>query len=308
MRNALCNLPVCFVRRPLPGARNFKSGGDSPVIPLRDEIPSRTVPLVNYGMIGLCTFVFLAQVLGSASRDEAAGDRSFADTILERFGMIPARVLDPERPVHVVERVAVRTPQGWMPLERTRPAEPPPFAPWLTLLTCIFLHGGWLHFLGNMWFLHIFGDNVEDRIGHLGYLLFYLGCGVAASATHLFTNADSTVPTIGASGAIAGVMGGYMVLYPHARVLTLVPIFIFIEIMVLPAYVFLGIWFLLQFFQGTLAVAGTEASGVAWWAHIGGFAAGLLAVMLLRNLHALRPPPRRDQRLLRSDGHRHGGF
>ena len=278
------------------------------MIPLRDEVRSSTVPVVNYGIIALCTVTFLAQVGGSMGRDEEAGGRSAADSILERYGMIPARVLDPERPVLVVERVEVRTPLGWLPMERSRPAEPPPFAPWLTLLTCIFLHGGWLHFLGNMWFLHIFGDNVEDRLGHLGYVLFYLGCGVAASAAHLFTNPGSTVPTIGASGAIAGVMGGYMLLYPHARVLTLVPIFFFIEIMVLPAYVFLGIWFLLQFFQGTLSISSTEASGVAWWAHIGGFAAGLLVLFLLRNLHALRPGPRRDQRLFRSGPYSHGGF
>jgi membrane associated rhomboid family serine protease len=159
-----------------------------------------------------------------------------------------------------------------------------------------------------MWFLHIFGDNVEDRLGHIGYFVFYLGCGVAASAAHLFTNASSTIPTIGASGAIAGVMGGYMLLYPHARVLTLVPIFFIIEIMVLPAHVFLGIWFLLQFFQGTLSISATEASGVAWWAHIGGFAAGLLALHLLRKAGALGPEPRRDRGILRSDHRRYGEF
>ena len=277
------------------------------MIPLRNEVRSRKVPVVNYGIIGLCTAVFLAQVLGSAS-DEAADGPSLSDSIVERFSMIPARVLDPRRPVQVVERVPVRTPLGWMPLERARPAEPPPFSPWLTLLTCIFLHGGWLHFLGNLWFLHIFGDSVEDRLGRLGYLLFYVGCGVAASATHLFTHPSSMVPTIGASGAIAGVMGGYLLLYPHARVLTLVPILFFFQLMVLPAYVFLGVWFLLQFFQGTLSVSSTEASGVAWWAHIGGFATGVLALFLLRNLHALRPPPRRDRRRLRSDPYSHGGF
>src|SRR5690606_5683097 len=127
--------------------------------------------------------------------------------------------------------------------------------------------GGWLHLLGNMWFLYIFGDNVEDRLGHVGYLLFYLGAGVIASGVHLVTNSSSMIPTVGASGAIAGVMGGYFVLYPHSRVLTLVPIFIFIHIMVIPAPVFLGIWFLLQFFQGTFSLGAVQAGGVAWWAH-----------------------------------------
>src|SRR5262249_34301990 len=152
-------------------------------------------------------------------------------------------------------------------------APEPAISPWWTLLTCMFLHGGWLHIIGNMWFLYIFGDNVEDRLGHFGYALFYLGSGVFASLTHLLTNASSTVPTLGASGAIAGVMGAYMVLYPHARVLTLIPIFYFIQILLLPAPLFLGIWFLIQAFQGTFAITSAkEGAGVAWWAHIGGFA------------------------------------
>jgi membrane associated rhomboid family serine protease len=140
--------------------------------------------------------------------------------------------------------------------------------------TSMFLHGGWLHLLGNMLYLYIFGDNVEDALGHVRYLLFYLACGVAASVTHLALNLDSVVPTVGASGAIAGVLGAYFLLYPKAKVLTLLPIFIFIQIVEIPAFLFLGFWFLLQFISGTVASASQNAGGVAWWAHIGGFAAG----------------------------------
>ncbi len=161
--------------------------------------------------------------------------------------------------------------------------------PWLTLLTCIFLHGGWMHFIGNMWFLFIFGDNVEDRLGHVGFLVFYLAAGIAASAAHLATNPASPIPTIGASGAIAGVMGAYFYLYPHARVLTLVPIFVILQMVVLPASVFLAIWFAIQFFQGIFSVGATQATGVAWWAHIGGFAVGLAVAFGLDQLHVLRP-------------------
>ncbi len=147
------------------------------------------------------------------------------------------------------------------------------------LFSSVFIHGGFFHILGNMWFLWIFGDNVEDRMGHGGFLLFYLLCGVAASLGHIFLNPDSMVPTIGASGAIAGVMGAYFVSYPRARILTLIPIFIFIHITEISAFFFLGIWFLIQFFYGTVSVgAGEQAGGVAWFAHLGGFLAGVVLV------------------------------
>jgi membrane associated rhomboid family serine protease len=147
------------------------------------------------------------------------------------------------------------------------------------------LHGDWLHFLGNMLFLWIFGDNVEDRLGHLRYVVFYLLCGAAAVAAHVYMNPASTVPTIGASGAIAGVMGAYFVLYPHSRVLALVPLFIIWEIVEVPAILFLGLWFLMQFVLGVGSTAlrtGTEAGGVAFWAHVAGFLAGMAAVLVLK--------------------------
>ena len=131
---------------------------------------------------------------------------------------------------------------------------------WHTALTSMFLHGGWLHFLGNMLYLWIFGDNVEDRIGHARYVLFYLFCGVAAALAHVYMNPVSKIPTIGASGAIAGVMGAYFVLYPHSRVLALVPLFIIWEIIEVPAIIFLGIWFLMQFFSGVGSIAADAAS------------------------------------------------
>ena len=151
------------------------------------------------------------------------------------------------------------------------------------VLTAMFLHGGWLHLVLNLWFLWIFGDNDEDRIGHSRYLVLYLAAGTAATLAHVIANPASTLPTVGASGAIAGVLGAYFLAYPRARVTTLIPIFVFIHVAVLPAWVVLGMWFALQFLSGALSLATTQASagGVAWWAHIGGFAAGFLLMPLL---------------------------
>ena len=174
-----------------------------------------------------------------------------------------------------------RTLEAFMYLYGVVPAE----FRWLPVLTSMFLHGGWLHFLGNMLYLWIFGDNVEDRLGHGRFVLFYLFCGMAAALAHVFMNPLSTIPTIGASGAIAGVMGAYFVMYPHSRVLALVPLIIIWEIIEVPAILFLGIWFLMQFFSGVGSVAtgvGTETGGVAFWAHVAGFIAGVGAVLVLR--------------------------
>jgi membrane associated rhomboid family serine protease len=140
----------------------------------------------------------------------------------------------------------------------------------------MFLHGGFLHILGNMWFLHIFGDNIEDRLGHFRYLIFYLLSGLAAGLIHLLTNWDSKIPTIGASGAISGVMGAYLVLHPGARILTLIPIFFFFQFVEIPAFIFLGFWLFFQLISAGFTPKGV--GGVAWWAHIGGFIAGLILV------------------------------
>ena len=154
---------------------------------------------------------------------------------------------------------------------------------WGTLVTSMFLHGGWMHVIGNMWYLWIFGDNVEDRLGHGRFIVFYLLCGIAAAFGQIAIDPSSTLPTIGASGAIAGVMGAYFVLYPRSRVLTLIPLIIFWEIVELPAIVLLGFWFLMQVFSaGAIAVTSSVGSGVAFAAHVAGFLAGIAGVFLLR--------------------------
>jgi len=152
-----------------------------------------------------------------------------------------------------------------------------------TVFTSMFLHGSWMHVIGNMWYLWIFGDNVEDRLGHGRYIVFYLLCGFAAALGHVALNAGSLVPTIGASGAIAGVMGAYFVLYPQSRVLTLIPIIFYIEIIELPAIFLLGFWFLMQLFSaGAIAANVSAGGGVAFMAHVAGFLTGVVAVFLFR--------------------------
>jgi len=146
----------------------------------------------------------------------------------------------------------------------------------------MFLHGGWMHLFGNMWFLYLFGDNVEDAMGHSRFLLFYLLTGLAATVAHIFVNPLSSIPIVGASGAISGVVGAYFLMFPTARVLTLVPIFFFVDIVLLPAVVFIGMWFLFQFWSGLLSLAVPHLGGVAWWAHIGGFIAGLILAPIMR--------------------------
>jgi membrane associated rhomboid family serine protease len=212
----------------------------SRMIPLRDVIPSRTIPYFTISLIVLNAVAFLFEV--------SLSDRAL-ESLLFRYGVVPARLELP------------------------------------TVVTSMFLHAGWLHFLGNMLYLWIFGDNVEDRLGHLRFLFFYVFCGAAAALAHVWMNPDSAIPTIGASGAIAGVMGAYFVLYPHSRVLALVPLFIIWEIVEVPAIFFLGIWFLMQFFSGVgslVASTGVDSSGIAFWAHIAGFIAGVAAVFFLR--------------------------
>ena len=233
------------------------------MIPLRDSIPATRPPVVRNALIGVCALVWLLQL------SQPEGELVYG------LGMVPARLLQGGG-VELYGGRYYELPEAYVP-------------DWLTLLTCTFLHGGWLHFLGNMLFLWIFGDNVEDRFGRLPFLLFYLGCGVAASAAHLVASGGSLAPTIGASGAIAGVMGAYMFLYPRSRVLALVPIgFLLIDV-VLPAPFFLGYWFVLQLVQGS--IDGGHGGGVAWWAHIGGFVVGGVVAGCLRVSERLLPAP-----------------
>ena len=265
------------------------------MIPLRDSIPARTPPIVNYVLIGICTVVFLIQAFEP--------DDPMAPKLVEKYGMVPARISHPGEPINMLVGYQQKTtPDGRLVFYRDgrpvaeevrRKMAPSAVAPILTLLTCIFLHGGWLHFLGNMWFLWVFGDNVEDRLGHWIYLGFYLLGGVGASLSHYVTDPNSIIPTLGASGAIAAVMGAYMVLYPKARVLTLVPIFIFIQLLWLPAPLFLGVWFVIQLVQGVGSVTSEMTTGVAWWAHIGGFAFGAAVAWFVHRIHIDRPPVER---------------
>jgi membrane associated rhomboid family serine protease len=250
------------------------------MFPIHDNIPCRTVPVANYALIAITTFVFFAQLREDKGQDriqtqaELEAVRNAPPTMIEKYSMIPARIIKPNEPIEIPIAVAeVRTPVGIQQGLVTRVAAPPAVPPYLTMLTCVFLHGGWMHFLGNMWFLYIFGDNVEDRFGKIGFVVFYAAGGVIASLVHFVTDPGSTMPTVGASGAIAAVMGAYFVWYPHALIKTFIPIFLFFTIAEIPAVVFLGIWFVIQLFQG---VTINEAQGVAWWAHIGGFAAGYL--------------------------------
>lgn len=162
----------------------------------------------------------------------------------------------------------------------------------MTPLFAMFLHGGWLHLLGNMLYLYIFGDNVEDMLGRGRFLLFYLLCGAASFLAQILLQHNSMVPNVGASGAIAGVLGAYMLLFPRARVVTLLPLFLFFPVVEIPAVFFLGIWFLMQFFSGAASLGRTDAlsGGVAWWAHIGGFVAGMLLLRLLLPRGAAKRP------------------
>jgi membrane associated rhomboid family serine protease len=213
------------------------------MIPLRDNIPSRGFPVVTYGIIAVNVVLFWYELqLGR-----------HAEAFLENFGLVPIRFHSAHDPV----------------------------ARFLPIFTSMFLHAGLMHLVGNMLFLHIFGDNVEDRLGHLRFLVFYLGCGTIAALVQVNMLGHSGLPMIGASGAIAGVTGAYFVFYPRARILTLVPIFLFWEFVQVPAVVFLFLWFAIQIAYGMLAIGGSEAGGVAWWAHVGGFAGGAIGGLLI---------------------------
>lgn len=222
------------------------------MIPLKDDNPTSTFPFFTALFMAICVFLWGYELyLGRG-----------LEPFLRRFGCIPYEI------THNVDL----SPYIEFPV-------------YFTLITSMFLHGSWLHIIGNMWFLYIFGDNVEDWLGHFRFVVFYLGCGIAASALQVLFYPASKIPTIGASGAIAGIMGAYLILYPKARVLTLVPIFFFFRIMRLPAFLFLGIWILLQLLLGMVTLGG--GSHIAFFAHIGGFFVGLFWVRWLKKRKTL---------------------
>ena len=240
------------------------------VFPLGDDNSDRTMfPVVNVCLIVVNVLVFvLLQGFGTN------------DSFTLAFSAVPAEIVSGRDVVTEDQQVQFQTKNG--PAIVTVPGlKRTPIPVFLTLLTSIFMHGGLAHLAGNMWYLAIFGDNIEDRLGHVGFLLFYLLAGLVAAALHVAFNPGSEVPTVGASGAIAGVLGAYLVAFPRARVVTLVPLFPFFQVMALPAVLVLGFWIVMQFFSGALAL-GYGGGGVAWWAHVGGFTFGVVIMWFMR--------------------------
>ncbi len=214
------------------------------MFPLRDSTPSHSIPIVNWLIIAVNVFVFLF---------EASLSTGELDQFINTYGVVPNRLLHN----FDINQLA-------------------------TIMSSMFLHGGWFHLISNMWALYIFGDNIEDRLGHFGYLIFYILCGISADLSQIYMAPNANVPTIGASGAIAGVLGAYMLLFPHARIVSLVPVFLVSYVTEVSAYFYLGFWFLSQWFTGLFSLGDIAADkgGIAWWAHVGGFVAGILAVKL----------------------------
>ncbi len=234
------------------------------MIPLRDNIPSRTHPFVNTTLIVTNVLVFFYQVMLGPQ----------LDGFINVFAVIPFRYF------HSVYLTSHGVVHQVTPEQLVAP-----------IFTSMFLHGGWMHLIGNMLYLWIFGDNVEDRLGHGRYLVFYLLCGIGASLAHIWFNPASKLPSLGASGAIAGVLSAYLISYPRARVLVLLPLFFIFPVIEVPALFFLGFWFLQQFFYGvfSLGVSAVQTGGVAWWAHIGGFLSGAVLLCILAPKRYQRP-------------------
>jgi membrane associated rhomboid family serine protease len=222
------------------------------MIPIRDTIQSRRFPLITYFLIVLNGIVFIYE-LGLSPE--------ILNSVILKFGLIPARIMKP----HFNVLMGFSSPG------------------WISFLSSLFLHGSWLHVVGNMWSLFLFGDNVEDRLGHLRFLLFYVLCGVAAGLAHVIFHPASTLPTIGASGAIAGVMGAYFVLFPRSKIIVLFPILFYPLFLEVPAIFYLFIWFLTQIYSGAYALQQGQSNmgGIAFLAHAGGFLAGLFFLAFL---------------------------
>lgn len=214
------------------------------MIPLKDMTPRRSLPIVTLLLIAANVAVFVHQL----SLPPNAGE-----TFLQTYALVPSKISLALAGRHYTLQQAL-----------------------LPLFTCMFLHGGFLHILGNMWFLWIFGANVEDRLGPVPYLLFYLVCGIGSSASQLLFSWGSRIPSLGASGAISGVLGAYILFFPGSRILTLIPLFIIWFTVRIPAVIFIGLWFIVQFLSGIGSLGAVNTGGIAWWAHIGGFLIGLI--------------------------------
>jgi membrane associated rhomboid family serine protease len=220
------------------------------MIPLRDDNPAHTSPLVTISFIVLCTLVYMYQASLPAEPGEL---------FVYRFGAIPATVFG----------------------HAALPSEIHGAAPFMTLITSMFLHGSWMHLLGNMLYLWIFGDNIEDAMGHVRFVIFYVACGIIAVFSHAVTDPSSTVPMVGASGAISGVLGAYLLLFPRAQVLVLIPLGLYTRTMYVPAAFVLGLWFVMQVLSGGMSI-GRSGGGVAFFAHVGGFLAGMALIGLFK--------------------------
>jgi len=223
------------------------------MIPLKDDNPTEIKPIVTIGIIVACVVVFLHQVSLSGKLGEL---------FVYQYGAIPAVVF------------------GYADL----PSEIVAVSAYGSLITSMFLHGGWMHLIGNMMYLWIFGNNIEDVMGHVKFIVFYAACGILAALSHAAIDSESSVPMIGASGAISGVLGAYLLLYPHARVLVLIPFGFFSQMIYIPAGIVLGLWFLLQLISGGMS-AGSQGGGVAIFAHIGGFVAGMALIPFFKHAH-----------------------
>jgi len=243
------------------------------MIPIKDTIHSRSFPLVNWLLIITNALVFLLIELPLSNTQ--------LEQLIVTYGVTPSQCAAP-----ILRGLSAASIPGLGVLFNGCA---------IPLVTSMFLHGGWLHIIGNMWVLFIFGDNVEDRLGSFRYLIFYLVCGVVSGLTQAFIAPASQVPAIGASGAIAGVLAAYMIFYPRARVVTFVPLIIIPWFINIPSLVFIAIWFLLQFFSGVAALGVATSGGVAYWAHVGGFICGLLLVLLFFNRSRNQPTTYPDE-------------
>jgi membrane associated rhomboid family serine protease len=251
------------------------------MIPYRDENETQRTAIVTGALIGL-------NVLSWFLLQGAGASYSLAASVCN-LGLIPGELTLSVPP-------GTRFPMG----EGLACSTDPGRQSW-HLITSMFLHGSWMHLIGNMWFLWLFGNNVEDSMGRVRFIIFYILCGLAAAFGQIIANPSSAIPMVGASGAISGVMGGYLLLYPRVRVFTILPLGFFFTTIAVPAWVMLGYWFLLQFFSG-LAAFGSDAGGVAFWAHIGGFVAGVVLIKFFARkdyIAAHRAHHYRPQRVLR---------
>lgn len=220
------------------------------LFPIYDENPTNSVPWVTLLLIIVNILVFLYEL-----SLQSAGNLQF---FMQTAALVPYEITHAVKLVPNVPNIGI-----------------------LAIFTSIFMHAGWLHIIGNMWYLWIFGNNVEDTLGHINYLFFYLLCGAGGAIAHIISQPNSQIPTLGASGAIAGVLAAYLFLFPHAKILTVIPIFFFIQLIDIPAILLIGIWFAIQLISGVGSLSAQSSGGVAWFAHIGGFVTGFILVFIL---------------------------